>query len=204
MNFIDWSAIAIPSQPQTLRATHWTLAALLALLSLTATPPVAAQEKGHFEIGLGLAALELDSKLGGDTGLGSEGRVGYFVTDRFQLEIQHTSASAILDGSFQVTTLNGLYYFGSNQRSFSPYGLLGVGRAEVRLDDVIGFGVAGDATDDTLAFRAALGARVALGTSDRTSLRLEATALKEEAFGDDATHIGLSSTFFWHLGGRGR
>ncbi|MEM7587816.1 MAG: outer membrane beta-barrel protein [Acidobacteriota bacterium] len=196
---IDKSSAAIPRQQQVFLSTPWLLM-LLIVLSLAFVASASAQQRGSFEIGLGIAALELDDKLGGDTGLGMEGRLGYFVTERFQLEIQHSSASAILDGSFQATTLNGLFDFGRDRRFFSPYVLLGVGRAEVRLDRVI----AGDATDDALALRAALGVRLDLGANDRTSLRLEVTGLREEAFGSAATHVGLSSTFFWRFGGQGR
>ncbi|MEM9598255.1 MAG: DUF6326 family protein [Acidobacteriota bacterium] len=177
---------------------------LLALMALAAATPSAAQQKGQFEIGLGIAALELDDKLGGDTGLGLEVRFGYSVTDRFQIELQHSSASSILDGSFRATSLNGLFFFGEARRKVIPYALLGVGRADARLDDVLRFGDAEASTDDATALRAALGARLSLGADKRTSMRLELTALREDAFGDDATHLGLSSTFLWRLGGGGR
>ncbi|MEO1087117.1 MAG: hypothetical protein AAFY88_23015, partial [Acidobacteriota bacterium] len=90
------------------RRPAWSAAALMtvALLGILGGPSTAAaQQRGDFEIGGGPGVLDLDDKLGGDTGLALDARVGYFLTNRFQLEVQHTTASSVLDGSFRATTL---------------------------------------------------------------------------------------------------
>ncbi|MEM1178308.1 MAG: outer membrane beta-barrel protein [Acidobacteriota bacterium] len=173
---------------------------LCALAGFALASPVAAQQRGDVEVGGGPGILELDDKLGGDTGLALDARVGFFVTDRFQLELQHTSASSVLDGSFRATTLNALYYFGPSRRFLSPYGLLGAGRADVRLDNILG----PDAADEATALRAALGVRMGLGSSDYAALRVELSALREDAFGDSATHLGLTVAFLWRFSSAAR
>ncbi|MEO1086803.1 MAG: outer membrane beta-barrel protein, partial [Acidobacteriota bacterium] len=110
--------------------------------------------------------------------------------------VQHTTASSLLDGSFRATTLNALFYFGRNRRFLSPYGLVGVGRADVRLDNVL----SPDDADDATAFRAALGARFALGASDHAALRIELSVLREDAFGETSTLLGLTGVFLWRFG----
>lgn len=169
---------------------------LFALIGVVASLPAAAQQ-GDFEVGAGLGFMELDDKLGGDSGLSADLRIGYFVTDRFQLEIQNTRASSILSGSFDALTLNAIYHWDRKTR-IVPYVLVGAGRADVDLDDF--FGERPD--DDGTALRAAVGARFWLGSKERASLRVEFGALNEDSFGEDSTHLGLTSSFSWRFGMR--
>ena len=169
---------------------------LFALACLFIAAPASAQ-KGDFEIGAGIGLIELDDKLGGDGGLTADLRIGYFVTDRFQLEVQNSRASSIFDGSFDALTLNALYHWDRKTR-IVPYVLVGLGRADVTLDKVPG----AQQEDDATAFRAAIGARFWLGSKERASLRLELGALNEDSFDDDSTHLGISSVFSWRFGTR--
>ena len=175
----------------TIRAT------ILVLLTCLCIAAPASAQRGDFEIGAGLGFAHLDDKLGGDGGLTAELRVGYFVTDRFQLEIQNSRASSIFDGSFDALTLNALYHWDRKTR-IVPYVLVGLGRADVTLDKVPG----AQQEDDATALRAAIGARFWLGSKERASLRLELGALNEDSFGDDSTHLGFSSVFSWRFGTR--
>lgn len=165
------------------------------LLLLTATPATA--QKGGFEIGVGAGLTELDNKLGGDMGLSLDLRAGYFVTDRFELEVQSTQASTILEGSFDAYTLNAVYHFGEMEGN-TPYILIGAGTADTELDGPL-FGLSPQ--DDGTALRAAAGVRSWLGEQDRASVRLEISALFEDSFGRDSTHLSLTCNFGWRFGG---
>ena len=80
------------------------------ILAFVAAPPALAQ-KGSFEVSLGAGLTTLDDKIGGDTGWSLDARLGYFVTDRWAIELQSAHASSILEGSFEAHTLNVVYHF---------------------------------------------------------------------------------------------
>lgn len=167
----------------------------IALLLLLAATPATAQ-KGSFEIGVGAGLTDLGNKLGDDMGLSLDLRAGYFVTDRFELEVQNTQASTILEGAFTANTLNAVYHFG-DMEGHTSYVLIGAGTADAELDDLF----SQSPEDDGTALRAAVGARSWLGEQNRASVRLEISALFEDSFGQDSTHISLTCNFGWRFGG---
>ncbi|MEM9553504.1 MAG: outer membrane beta-barrel protein [Acidobacteriota bacterium] len=186
-----------PLASSPLRSTGRRIAGVgLALILLTAVS--ASAQRGSFELTAGAGSMSLDDKLGDDSGLALDLRVGYFVTDRVEIEIQRSSASSILEGSFDATTLNAVYHFESS-RLIVPYVVGGVGLVYVEIDDQL-FGPPLD--DDGTALRAAIGGRIRLGDSQRASLRVELTALHEDTFDEDSTHLGLTTSFAWRFGGR--
>lgn len=170
---------------------------LMALFGLLAAAPATAQE-GSLEIGLGGGLIDLDEKLGGDSGLALDLRAGYFVTDRFEMEIQSVHASSILEGSFRAHTLNALYHF-SDRKGLVPYVLIGAGTADVELDCFF----CPPVEDEGTALRAAAGGRFWLGERQRAAVRTELSALNEDAYGDNATHVGCTVVFSWRFGDRG-
>lgn len=170
----------------------WTGIALLVVL--VATPATA--QKGEFEIGLGAGFTSLDDKLGGDAGLGLELRAGYFVTDRFELELRSTQASSMLDGSFSAYTLNVIYHL-ADREGLVPYVLVGAGIADVEVDALF----RDPLTDESTALRAAVGTRSRFGEAQRGSVRTELSALSEDSFNDRSTHVSLTVILGWHFGG---
>ena len=164
------------------------------LLAFLATPSAFAQQ-GSFELALGASLASLDNKLGGDTGAGVDFRIGYFVTDRLELEIQSAYASSILEGSFAAHTLNVVYHFEVEGDSL-PYVLVGAGTADVQLDALF----VAPIEDDGTALRAAVGGRFEIGQLGRSFARAEISALSEDSFNEDATHFSISVLWGWNFG----
>ena len=182
---------------RTSKRVHNTVVATLLGL-LLATPGLA--QKGGFELAAGGGLMKLDNKLGGDTGGLLDLRAGYFVTDRFEIEVQSTQASSILEGSFDALTLNALYHF-EIEGDFIPYVLVGAGTADTELDrPIFGAGDSRDFEDDGTALRVAVGGRFWFGDRYRPSIRLELSILNEDSFDNDATHAGISCVFGWRFG----
>ncbi len=190
-----WTRRVNPRGARPARARAITGATMgVALVGLLAATPAISQ-KGDFEIGAGAGLTGLDDKLGGDSGLSLDLRAGYFLTDRFEIEIQNARASSILEGSFNAITLNAVYHFERPGR-FVPYVLLGAGTVEVELDEFPDERI----SDDGNALRAAVGGRFKLGAEQRSSIRVELGALNEDSFGDDSTHVSLTCSFGWRFG----
>ena len=176
--------------------TRTRLSVLFAFVLLGSTlASSASAQKGSFEVGAGLGLLRLDDNLGGDSGTGLDLRLGYHLTDRFEIQLQSLGASSILDGSFRTTTLNVVYNV-SPARRFVPYGILGFGRAEVELDPLRSDPV----EDDGTALRAAIGGRFHIGPGDRAFVRLELGTLHERTFDRSSTHWGLTGVVSWRFG----
>jgi opacity protein-like surface antigen len=167
----------------------------LVILTLLATTPALAQ-KGAFEIGLGGGLTVLDDKLGGDTGLSFDLRAGYFLTDRFEIEIQNFYASSIVEGAFSSYTLNAVYHFEAEEGPV-PYILAGVGTADVELDALFVEGI----SEESTALRAAVGGRFGRNRWQRTSIRAELSALNEDSFDSNSTHVGATIVISWFFGG---
>jgi hypothetical protein len=166
----------------------------IALIGLLAATPASSQ-KGGFELGVGAGLMRLGDKLGGDTGLSLDLRVGYFLTTRFEVELQGTQASAAVEGGFRAYTLNAVYHF-LDPAGFVPYVLIGAGTADVERDGFLTERV----DDDAGALRAAIGGRFRLGDHKRSYFRVELWALEEDSFGADSTHLGLTCAFSWRFG----
>ena len=166
----------------------------IALFALLAAAPASAQ-KGSFELGLGAGLTTLDNKLGGDTGGSLDFRIGYFVTDLFAIELQSAHASTILEGSFSAHTLNAVYHF-DVEGDFVPYVLVGAGTADAQVDALF----VAPIEDDGSAVRVAVGGRFEIGQPGGALSRAEISALNEDSFGDDATHLTFSVLFGWNFG----
>ncbi len=180
--------------------TTWTRTTIgiAALVLIFAAPGFA--QKGTFEVAAGVGLMKLDDKLGGDTGGALDLRVGYFLSDRFELEAQYLQASTIVEGSFDALTLNALYHF-ETAGDFVPYLLFGAGQADTELDrPLFSSEPSSSYADDGVAFRAGVGGRFWLGEHSRSSIRIELSAMNEDSFGDDATHVGFTGVFGWRLG----
>ena len=162
------------------------IAILLAAL-MSASPAIA--QKGSFDIAAGVGLTTLDDKLGGDSGASFDLRAGYFVTDRFEIEIQSAHASSILEGSFSAHTLNAVYYF-DTEGDFAPY------IADAESDRLFTAGI----EDAGTALRAALGGRFEIGQPGGAFSRAEISVLSEDSFDDDATHTGITLLFGWNFG----
>ena len=171
-----------------------TFPAAILIVTLVTAPPALAQ-KGSFELGAGIGLTSLDEKLGGDSGASLDLRAGYFVTDRFEIEIQSAYASSIVEGSFSAYTLNAVYHF-DVEGDFVPYLLAGVGEAQASIDRLF----APSIEDDGTALRAAIGGRFEIGQPGGMFSRAEISGLSEDSFDDDATHIGITLLFGWNFG----
>ena len=164
------------------------------IVALAAASPALAQ-KGSFELGLGAGLTILDDKLGGDTGLSGDFRAGYYFTDRFEVEVQHTYASSVVDGAFTSDTLNAVYYFPNDEGSL-PYLLVGAGIADVELDALF----VDSETDEGTAIRAAAGIRFGRDAWQRAFFRAELSALAEDSFDENSTHLSAMVLFGWNFG----
>jgi opacity protein-like surface antigen len=170
------------------------ISAAISIVTLVTASPVLAQ-KGSFELGAGIGLTSLDDKLGGDSGASLDLRAGYFVTDRFEIEIQSAYASSIVEGSFKAYTLNALYHF-DVEGDFVPYLLAGVGEAQASIDHLF----APSIEDNGTALRGAIGGRFEIGQPGGVFSRMELSALNEDSFDEDETHIGITLLFGWNFG----
>ena len=164
------------------------------ILAFVATPPALAQ-KGSFELSLGAGLTALDDKLGGDTGGSLDLRLGLFVTDRVEIELQSAHASSIPGGSFSAHTLNAVYHFEA-EGDFVPYVLVGAGTADVEEDTPF---FVPSSKDEGTALRAAFGGRFEIGQPGGAFCRAELSALNEDSFDEDATHGAISVLFGWNF-----
>ena len=121
--------------------------------------------------------------------------LGYFVSDRVEIELQSAHASSILEGSFSAHTLNALYHFEA-EGNFVPYVLVGAGTADVEEDTPF---FAPSSKDEGTALRAAFGGRFDFGQTGGAFSRVEISALNEDSFGEDATHSTIIVLFGWNF-----
>jgi len=171
------------------------LAVLATLILAFVAAPSALAQKGSFELSLGAGLTTLDDKLGGDTGGSLDFRVGYFVNDRLEIELQSAHATSIVDGSFSAHTLNAVYHFEA-EGDFLPYVLVGAGIADVREDTPL---FAASPEDEGTALRAAFGGRFDIRQTGGAFSSVEISALNEDSFDEDATHIAISVLFGWNF-----
>jgi opacity protein-like surface antigen len=183
-----------PAKENDMRTSNLVLASLVTLTLVFAAAPPASAAQGSFELALGGGLKTLDDKLGGDAGWGLDFRVGYFVTDRFAIELQSAYASTILEGSFAAHTLNAVYHF-EIEGDFVPYVLVGAGTADVQVDALF---TAPTEEDDT-AFRAAVGGRFEIGQQGRAFTRAEISLLNEGTFDRDSSHFAFSVLWGWNF-----
>lgn len=170
---------------RTRRALYLALVLGLAFLPTTASA-------GDFELGFGFVDVQFDDNIGGDSDIGFDFRAGYYLNERFELEIESMSASALFDADLQTWTLNAVFNFRTGG-SFVPYVLVGAGRA--RLDVGSLFGPSFD--DDGFAYKAGAGARFFFGRSKHASFRLEVAALGEDTFDENSIHGILLGGLGW-------
>ena len=171
--------------------------ALAFLLTLILSPAALAQ-KGGVEIGGDAGILEFDDELGGEQEFRGDFRAGYFFTDRLELEGQYLHATSIFDLALTAYMVNGVYHFRSADAGVVPYVLAGVGSADV---EVTPFFLGPVISDNGTALQAALGVRFYVGDEHRGSWRLEVSALNEDTFDEDSTHLSLVGGFSWRFGG---
>lgn len=174
-----------PKNNRTRRALWLALVLGLALLPATASA-------GDFELGFGFANVEFDDNIGGDSDFGFDLRAGYFLTERFELELEYMSATAIFDADLTTVTLNAVFNFKTGG-SFVPYVLVGAGQAHLGRGSLFGssFG------DDGTAYKAGVGARLYFGRSKHASFRLELAALGEDTFDESSNHGILFAGLGW-------
>ncbi|MDA8021314.1 MAG: porin family protein [Thermoanaerobaculia bacterium] len=171
---------------------------IVALLFAVLAVPATAQTAGKtWEIGFNAGSGDL----GGDDELDLErrfdGRVGYFLNDHVQLELQLLRADAILDAELLVGLGNVVVNFRPESRVV-PYVLAGGGIA--RIEDFQIFGDEPDEEDDGTVFQVGVGTRIFLGDSDVIALRLEVSNLwtDTDVFGstqDTSLTAGMSWSF---------
>lgn len=166
------------------------------LLTLTLGPAALAQQ-GGFEIGGDAGFIDLDDELGGEREFRGDFRGGYFFTDRFEVEGQVIRATSLFDLTLTAYMVNGVFHFRSAEETFVPYVFGGVGSANVEFSRLF----APNFDDNGTAFQAGVGARFYFGDEHRGSWRLEASALNEDTFDEDSTHLSLVGGFSWRFGG---
>jgi len=183
---------------------HSHVLATLACLALLVVAPIAAQpfDDGDWEIAVDFGLTDWDSNVSQDDSGSRYGvRVGRFITDHFELELQYIEQEAgeagvaIESSSFFV---NGSWNFYPNDH-LGLYTLLGLGSTDVDVE----FSDRGRlfrASDDGFAFQAGIGFRFFFGDEDRGNFRLELTSLTEDSFSNTSSHLSLTAGLGWRLG----
>lgn len=176
---------------------------LFGLLALTSAAPAAAQTAGKtweigFDVGSGAISTDDDFELD----LRTDGRLGYFLGDRVQLELQLLRAEAVLDAQVFAALGNVVIQLRPEAR-VAPYVFGGVGLAHVEdadLFDFVGDEPQEDGEDEGAAYQAGIGARIFFGEGDTMALRVEASSLwtDTDLFGSTRSTcltVGLSWSF---------
>ena len=174
--------------------------AVLVLVTLTMLPALgaaAAQDfigKGDVELGLDAGGSKFDSDFDDDTNARGALRLGYFLTDNFELELEVARTDLnILESDLNTYTLNASWNF-QNGSHFVPYVQVGAGLAEYEFDEFLG----SDQVDDSgLALKAAVGTRVFFGEFDRVALRLEAGVQSVDVVDDTETSMNFGAGVEW-------
>ncbi len=173
----------------------------LALLFLGVTAVSDASGESRYretgpELGLDLGVTSFDDAAARDSGFRLSARGGWHFTDRFQLELQYADAeSGEIDDHARLwsTFLNALVNFHPSD-NVSPYLLFGAGRAKL---EVGGRDKAGSAA------QIGFGSRFSLPGDERFAGRVEATLLRESAFGlGDNLHLSVTGGISFRPGRR--
>lgn len=175
------------------------LLALIALISFLSTP-VQAQplQKGDFELGFGVGTTWFDDAYTEeDADYRAEVRGGYFLTDRFELEVEAARSVGVLDLNLDTLFLNAVVNFPLGRAV--PYFLVGGGTA--RIDETILFSD-DEFSADGAAYQAAIGSRFFFGDDSRVAARIELSSTFEDLLEDTNNHLSLTAGLLWRLGGR--
>lgn len=175
------------------------LLALIALVPFLSTPAEAQLlQKGDFELGFGVGTTWFDDAYTEeDADYRAEVRGGYFLTDRFELELEAARSVGVLDLNLDTYFLNAVVNFPVGRAV--PYFLVGGGIAEI--DETILFSDAGFSADGA-AYQAAIGSRFFFGEDSRVAARFELSSTFEDLLEDTNHHVSLTAGLLWRLGGR--
>jgi hypothetical protein len=179
------------------RSSSFFLAAVALVLLFALTGPSSAQTAGKkWEAGFDVGSADISSDEDLEIDVRFDGRGGYFLNDRVELELQLLRADAVLDAELRAALGNIVIQLRPEAR-IAPYALVGAGVA--RIEDIELFSNE-DETDDGTAVQAGFGARVFLGDSGMMALRLEASSLwtDTDLFGstqNTSLTVGLSWSF---------
>lgn len=165
------------------------------LLTLVSTGTALA---GPWQLGFAVGSGDLGSSEGPDLDLRGEFRVAKYLTDRFALEAQGLSASAVLDASLAAWMLNGVYDLRPDEKVV-PYVMAGVGHA--RFTDVQFLSNQPSISEGGLAYQVGLGTHVYFGSARRLAWRLELSSLWEDTdLFDRDRHTSLVTGLTWTIG----
>lgn len=179
--------------------------AVLTALAVLVTVPATAQpfDDGDWEIGVDFGLTDWDRNISDDDSGTRYGiRVGRFMTDHFELELQYFEMEADETGVDVESSnffVNGLWNFYPND-NLGLYTLLGIGTSDfdVRFVDR---GRVFRASDDGFAFQAAIGLRFFFADEDRGNFRLELSSMTEDSFSSTSSHLSLTAGLGWRFGG---
>jgi opacity protein-like surface antigen len=173
---------------------------LIMAFVLTLAPHAGAAElvgRGDISLGLDFGGAKFDSTFDDDTNARGALRVGYFLTDNLEIEVEAARTDLnILSSDLGTYTLNAAWSFqrGSN---FVPYFAIGAGIAEYRFDEFLG----DQSIDDSgLALKGAVGTRVFFGQFDRVALRLEAAVQSIDILDDTETSVNFGAGVVFRFG----
>ena len=175
------------------------LALLIFLGSGLVNPTAAQMTDRRWEFGFALGSANLDSSSEDfDLDLRVDLRGGYIFSDRFELEAQLMSASAVLDASLNALMANAIFSFRPDERVV-PYVLVGIGHSEI--DDITLFGTEPDVSEGSAAFQIGVGSRFFVGAKRRMAVRLELSSLSidTDLFESDR-HTSLTAGLTWASG----
>ena len=176
---------------------------LTTLVAWSVALPAAAQTAGKkWEAGFEAGSMGLSGSDEFDVDERHGGRVGAFLNDHFQIELQAFQASAFLDSYLRAALVNLVFQPRPDHRVV-PYGLIGAGGA--RLEDVNFLNLPGgdDEEDDGSIFQAGIGARFFPGDHKHMALRLELSSqwIDTDVFGD-TRNTSLVGGITWSFGSR--
>ena len=175
--------------------------AFLALLAVSA-PSYAAIAKGNGEVGFDYGQMSYDSDTNLDSSDNLSLRGGYFMTDLFQIEGQYSTADSkteVVPGfdvkaSTDVIMVNGVFNF-MPKKDINPFVLVGVGQADVSVDDGID-----SISDSGTAYQIAAGSRFFFGKAKRAAFRLDVSMINQDTFDESQTNTTFAGGFTFKLG----
>lgn len=175
------------------------LAALLATFLFPAPAEAAGPfiGKGSTELGLDVGGSMFDDEFEDDTATRFGARVGYFLTDNFELELEVARTDLnILESDLNTYMLNAGWNFQTGSH-FVPYVQVGAGMADYQYDEFLG----DTSLDDTgLALKGAVGTRIFFGEFDRVALRLEAGVQSIDVLDETETAINFGAGVVFRFG----
>ncbi len=188
-----FNRVSTPSNTLGRRTLRGLILALLLTLVSTGTAFA-----GPWQLGFAVGSGDLGSSEGPDLDLRGEFRVAKYLTDRFALEAQAMSASAIFDASLAAWMLNGVYDLRPGEKVV-PYVMAGAGHA--RFTDVQFLGNQPSVSEGGLAYQVGLGTHVYFGSARRLAWRLELSSLWEDTeLFDRDRHTSLVTGLTWTIG----